>query len=67
MSSVQVLSDLCGDEDPEYLFIEYFQAMLQQSISQKLKEAQAITWESGTNYFDLVSGIINSAWIETNA
>lgn len=61
------IPDLCGDEDSEYLFIEYFQAMLQESISRKLKEAQSISWESGTNYFDLVSGIINSAWIDTNA
>lgn len=59
--NMQVLSGLCGDEDPEYLFLEYFQAALQEAIFQRLKEVQNSGWEEGTNYFDLVSGIIRGA------
>jgi len=61
VSDIQVIGGLCGDEDPEYLFLEYFQLMLQEAIFKRLKEAQAITWESGTNYYDLVHGIIQGS------
>lgn len=61
MTNMQILNGLCGDEDPEYLFVEYFQAALQEAIFQRLKEAQTVGWEEGTNYFDLVSGIIRGA------
>lgn len=61
MIDIQIVNGLCGDEDPEYLFLEYLQAALQDAILQRLKEAQTVCWKEGTNYFDLVSGIIRGA------
>lgn len=61
MIDMQMVNGLCGDEDPEYLFLEYLQAALQVAIFQRLKEARTVCWEEGTDYFDLVSGIIRGS------
>lgn len=61
-----VLNNICGDEDPDYLFAEYFKKQLHETIHRRLIEAQ--TSDSQIGYMgSIVCDIINEAWIDTNA
>jgi len=60
------IPDLCGDEDPEYLFTEYFKQQLHETIYRRLIEAQ--TADSQIGYMgNIVCDITNEAWDEMNA
>lgn len=57
---------ICGDEDPEYLFTEYFKKQLQETIYRRLIEVQASNSQIG--YMgNIVCDIINEAWNEITA
>lgn len=64
MTNILVLNNICGDEDPEYLFVEYFKSALQETIYKKIIQVQNSKLQQ--EYINVVCEIINEAWNEMN-